>query len=170
MSLDQICQILLRSDADDARDLWDTDRGVMMGVDTESHFSKPRDLQLRHAAAMTNNDTTAAAAEVQRTDFVSVPVEDMERAKAFYRDTLEMSSPDWNASWPEIETGNVSLYLVDPTAMGITFAPHTAPLALRVKDVPEANASLRHAASRSPASTTPAFARWPSSTTPRATV
>jgi predicted enzyme related to lactoylglutathione lyase len=114
----------------------------MMGVDTESHFSKPRDPLLHHAATMTTNDTTAAAAEVQRTDFVSVPVEDMERAKAFYRDTLEMSSPDWNASWPEIETGNVSLYLVDPTAMGITFAAHTAPLALRVKDVPEAKRNL----------------------------
>jgi glyoxalase/bleomycin resistance protein/dioxygenase superfamily protein len=53
-----------------------------------------------------------------------------------------MSSPDWNASWPEIETGNVSLYLVDPTAMGIAFAPHTAPLALRVEDVPEAKDAL----------------------------
>jgi predicted enzyme related to lactoylglutathione lyase len=91
---------------------------------------------------MTSTDTPAAPAQVQRTDFVSIPVENMERAKAFYRDTLEMTSPDWDANWPEIETGNVSLYLVDPTAMGIDFAPHTAPLALRVNDVPEAKRSL----------------------------
>ena len=31
---------------------------------------------------------------VERTDFVSVPVQDMERAKAFYRDVLGMHSPD----------------------------------------------------------------------------
>jgi predicted enzyme related to lactoylglutathione lyase len=91
---------------------------------------------------MIHTDATAAPAEVQRTDFVSIPVENMERAKAFYRNTLEMSSPDWDANWPEIESGNVSLYLVDPTAMGIPFAPHTAPLALRVKDVPGAKRNL----------------------------
>jgi catechol 2,3-dioxygenase-like lactoylglutathione lyase family enzyme len=80
--------------------------------------------------------------EFQRTDFVSVPVADMERAKAFYRDTLGLHSPDWDKGWPEIETGNVSLYLVDPTRMGNEFAPHTAPIALRVDDVPAAKAEL----------------------------
>ncbi|MGH2873061.1 MAG: VOC family protein, partial [Solirubrobacteraceae bacterium] len=79
---------------------------------------------------------------VQRTDFVSVPVQDMERAKAFYRDVLGMHSPDWTAGWPEIETGNVSLYLVDPSAMGSEFAPHTAHIALRVSDVAEAKQTL----------------------------
>jgi catechol 2,3-dioxygenase-like lactoylglutathione lyase family enzyme len=78
----------------------------------------------------------------ERTDFVSVPVADMARAKAFYRDLLGLHSPDWDAGWPEIETGNVSLYLVDPTVMGQEFAPHVAPIALRVDDVPEAKAEL----------------------------
>jgi catechol 2,3-dioxygenase-like lactoylglutathione lyase family enzyme len=77
---------------------------------------------------------------VERTDYVSVPVQNMERAKAFYRDTLGMQSPNWEAGFPEIETGNVSLYLVDPTAMGMEFAPHTAHIALRVSDV----AAARH--------------------------
>ena len=80
--------------------------------------------------------------DLQRTDFVSVPVADMERAKAFYRDTLGLHSPDWDAGWPEIETGNVSLYLVDPTAMGGEFAPHVAPIALRVPDVAATKAEL----------------------------
>jgi catechol 2,3-dioxygenase-like lactoylglutathione lyase family enzyme len=31
---------------------------------------------------------------VERTDFVSIPVQDMERAKSFYRDVLGMQSPD----------------------------------------------------------------------------
>lgn len=55
---------------------------------------------------------------------------------------LGMQSPDWDANWPEIETGNVSLYLVDPTAMGKDFAPHTAAVALRVPSVSEAKQEL----------------------------
>jgi len=79
---------------------------------------------------------------VERTDFVSVPVQDIERAKAFYRDTLGMHSPSWESAWPEIETGNVSLYLVDPTAYGHEFGPHTAHIALRVPDVAAARVDL----------------------------
>jgi catechol 2,3-dioxygenase-like lactoylglutathione lyase family enzyme len=79
---------------------------------------------------------------VERTDFVSVPVQDMERAKAFYRDTLGMHSRNWDAPWPEIETGNVSLYLVDPTHVGWEFAPNAAHIALRVADVAEARREL----------------------------
>jgi catechol 2,3-dioxygenase-like lactoylglutathione lyase family enzyme len=80
--------------------------------------------------------------DIQRTDFVSVPVQDMPRAKGFYRDILGMQSPDWEDGWPEIETGNVSLYLVDPTVMGSEFAPNAAPIALRVPDVAAAKAEL----------------------------
>ena len=82
---------------------------------------------------------------VERTDFVSVPVGDMERAKRFYRDTLGMRSPDWDSQWPEIESGNVSLYLVDPTAWGGEFSPHRAHVALRVPDVAEARSTLEDA-------------------------
>jgi catechol 2,3-dioxygenase-like lactoylglutathione lyase family enzyme len=79
---------------------------------------------------------------VEQVDFVSVPVKDMERAKAFYRDTLGMHSPNWDAPWPEIETGNVSLYLIDPTAVGWEFVPHTGHIALRVTDVSDARRDL----------------------------
>ncbi len=78
----------------------------------------------------------------ERTDFVSVPVQDMDRAKTFYRDVLRVHSPNWDETWPEIETGNVSVYLVDPTQMGREFAPHTAPLALRVPDVAAGRSEL----------------------------
>jgi catechol 2,3-dioxygenase-like lactoylglutathione lyase family enzyme len=91
---------------------------------------------------MSQSETITASSDVQRTDFISIPVQDLDRAKAFYRVTLGMHSPDWQAPWPEIETGNVSVYLVDPTAMGTPFAPHTAPLALRVTDVAEAKRIL----------------------------
>lgn len=45
------------------------------------------------------------------------------RARVFCRDVLGMSSPDWSAGRPEIESGNVSLYLVDPTQMGSSSLP-----------------------------------------------
>jgi catechol 2,3-dioxygenase-like lactoylglutathione lyase family enzyme len=79
---------------------------------------------------------------VERTDFVGIPVADMERAKAFYRDTLGMHSPDWGAGWPEIETGNVSIYLTNPAALGQEFVPHSAAIALRVPDVAAARTEL----------------------------
>jgi predicted enzyme related to lactoylglutathione lyase len=79
---------------------------------------------------------------VERTDFVGVPVQDMERAKGFYRDVLALHSPDWEKAWPEIETGNVSLYLTNPAAVGQEFVPHSSAIALRVPDVPAAKAEL----------------------------
>jgi predicted enzyme related to lactoylglutathione lyase len=79
---------------------------------------------------------------VERTDFVSVPVQDMERAKRFYSETLGLESPNLDEGWPEFPTGNVSLYLVNPRAIGAEFAPHTAHIALRVPDVGEARRSL----------------------------
>ena len=84
---------------------------------------------------------------VERTDFVSVPVRDMERSKRFYSETLGLPSPnlDENA-WPEFETGNVSVYLVDPANVGGEFTgPHTAQIALRVPDVHEARRALEAA-------------------------
>jgi predicted enzyme related to lactoylglutathione lyase len=79
---------------------------------------------------------------VERTDFVSVPVEDMERAKRFYAETLGLRSPNLDSAWSEFETGNVSLYLVDPSAIGREFVPHSADIALRVPDVAATRAQL----------------------------
>ena len=80
---------------------------------------------------------------VERTDFVSVPVTDVERATGFYRETLGL--PQVSAGgWPEFQLGeNVSLYLIDPTNIGSTFTgPHTAHIALRVPDVDETRKEL----------------------------
>ena len=80
---------------------------------------------------------------VERTDFVSVPVTDLDRSTAFYRDTLGLEQIG-EGNWPEFQLGeNVSLYLLDPTNIGQVFrGPHTASLALRVPDVEEARAEL----------------------------
>ena len=80
---------------------------------------------------------------IERTDFVSVPVTDVERAAAFYRDTLGLEQVS-AGGWPEFQLGeNVSLYLIDPTNIGQEFtAPHTAHIALRVPDVAETRQEL----------------------------
>jgi predicted enzyme related to lactoylglutathione lyase len=80
---------------------------------------------------------------VERTDFVSVPVTDLERATSFYRDTLGLEQTG-EGQWPEFRLGeNAFLYLMDPANIGQEFrGPHTAPLALRVGDVEEARGEL----------------------------
>ena len=80
---------------------------------------------------------------VERTDFVSVPVTDLERSTAFYRDVLGLEQTGEGA-WPEFKLGeNAFLYLMDPTNIGQEFhGPHTAPIALRVPDVEEARREL----------------------------
>ena len=81
--------------------------------------------------------------KVERTDFVSVPVTDLERSTAWYRDTLGLEQTGEGA-WPEFRLGeNAFLYLLDPTNIGQEFrGPHTAPIALRVADVEAARAEL----------------------------
>jgi predicted enzyme related to lactoylglutathione lyase len=82
---------------------------------------------------------------VERADFVSVPVQDMARAKRFYSETLGLHSPNLDDGWPEFETGNVSLYLVEPTRFGQEFRPHVAHIALRVPDVAAEREKLEEA-------------------------
>ena len=87
---------------------------------------------------------SASGIGVERTDFISVPVRDMERSKRFYAETLGLPSPNLDeGGWPEFETGNISLYLMDPANVGQEFAgPHTAHVALRVPDVAAARGAL----------------------------
>jgi catechol 2,3-dioxygenase-like lactoylglutathione lyase family enzyme len=81
--------------------------------------------------------------QVERTDFVSVPVTDVERSARFYEETLGLPKTS-NGGWPEFRLGeNVSLYLVEPRRFGVeAWAPHTAHIALRVPDVAEARRAL----------------------------
>jgi catechol 2,3-dioxygenase-like lactoylglutathione lyase family enzyme len=82
---------------------------------------------------------------VERTDFISVPVTDVERAKRFYGETLglpEIEHPE--QGFPEYQLGeNVSLYLLQMEKVGGTFeGPHTGSIALRVPDVAAAQKEL----------------------------
>ena len=82
---------------------------------------------------------------VERTDFITVPVTDLERSRRFYTEVLGLPwINEGSPHWPEFQLGeNVSLYLMDPTNIGSTFqGPHTAHIALRVPDVAETRAEL----------------------------
>jgi catechol 2,3-dioxygenase-like lactoylglutathione lyase family enzyme len=81
--------------------------------------------------------------QVERTDFVSVPVTDLERSTRFYADTLGFPQIG-HGDWPEFQLGeNVSLYLIDPSNVGREFSgPNHGSIALRVADVEAARAEL----------------------------
>ena len=82
---------------------------------------------------------------VERTDFISVPVTDVERAKRFYGETLGLPEIEHaEQGFPEYQLGeNISVYLIDLEKVGSSFSgPHTAHVALRVPDVAEARREL----------------------------
>ena len=78
-------------------------------------------------------------------DFVSVPTQDLERAVAFYGETLglERSVYKPERNFAEFETGTVTLSVVNPEKMGIgEFRPNANHLALHVEDVAAAREAL----------------------------
>ena len=88
---------------------------------------------------------TEAPTIVTGVDFVSVPTQDLERAAAFYGETLGLRrsvyKPERN--FAEFETGDVTLSVVDPQKMGIgEFKPNANHLALQVQDVAAARTQL----------------------------
>ena len=80
---------------------------------------------------------------VERVDFWTVPVTDMERSKQFYGETLGLPQTG-DQGFPEFKLGdNGFLYLLSLEAIGSAFrAPHDAGFALRVPDVAQAREAL----------------------------
>ena len=77
---------------------------------------------------------------VERTDFVSVPVRDLDRAKTFYGETLGIRpNAKSHESYPEFETGNLTIALLVPSD---DFTPTSSSIALRVPDVEAARKQL----------------------------
>jgi catechol 2,3-dioxygenase-like lactoylglutathione lyase family enzyme len=81
---------------------------------------------------------------VERVDFVVVPTRDRDRALRFYGETLGLrANPHAAPSFPEFETGNVTIAIASPEEMGMPFAPlPPGQIALRVADVASARAEL----------------------------
>jgi predicted enzyme related to lactoylglutathione lyase len=78
---------------------------------------------------------------ISKLDFVAVPSEDPERARAFYVETLGLRADD-HARF-EMWAGETCLGIWEPAKMGFAFAPQkNAHLALHVDDVAAARADL----------------------------
>jgi len=89
--------------------------------------------------------TQSTPATVTGVDFVSIPTQDLERAVAFYGETLGLQRSVYmpDRAFAEFETGTVTLNVQDPVRMGIgEFSPNRNTIALHVPDVPAARAEL----------------------------
>ncbi|MGI8716009.1 MAG: VOC family protein [Solirubrobacteraceae bacterium] len=79
--------------------------------------------------------------EIRRLDFLGVPSQDADRARAFYRDTLGLR-PDEHAEY-ECWAGDTCLAIWMPERIGMEFVAQKGnPLALGVEDVGAARAVL----------------------------
>jgi catechol 2,3-dioxygenase-like lactoylglutathione lyase family enzyme len=86
--------------------------------------------------------------EVERVDYIRVPVDDIEKAKHFYGEVLglERNTKLTHDDWIEYETGNVTLAVMTPETHDYEFSPlPPGVIALRVPDVAEAKATLEAA-------------------------
>ena len=86
--------------------------------------------------------------EVERVDYVRVPVTDMAKAAHFYGEILglERNPRSADEDWVEYEAGNVTLAVMTPHTHDYEFTPlPPGTLALRVPDVAEAKAKLEAA-------------------------
>lgn len=85
--------------------------------------------------------TEARERTVTGVDFVVLPVEDLDRARAFYTDVLGLEpSKLWQrdgmpALGAEFETGSLTIALMDVAATGREFQAGAGAVALRVADV-----------------------------------
>ena len=77
-------------------------------------------------------------------DFIAVPTQDFEKADAFYGDVLGLERSIQWGDMPagEFETGSLTIAIMQSDAFGMSFSPHSHPVALHVPDVAEARAEL----------------------------
>jgi catechol 2,3-dioxygenase-like lactoylglutathione lyase family enzyme len=80
--------------------------------------------------------------QVERVDFVGFLTQDIQRAKRFYTEVLELPIESEGEHDIEFTLGQVTLDVFDPSSIGQPFAPSIAGFALRVADVEAARADL----------------------------
>lgn len=81
---------------------------------------------------------------VTGTDFVAIATEDFDRAVAFYTDVVGLPLVRRWGSMPagELETGTLTLALMQSDAFGMRFQANNHPIALHVEDFAAARAEL----------------------------
>ena len=81
--------------------------------------------------------TTAPSTFITGVDFVTLPAENFEESVHFYGTVLGLPPVKRWGDMPgaEFQAGNLTLAIMDPTAFGQEFRPHSLPIALQVDDV-----------------------------------
>ena len=82
---------------------------------------------------------------VQGVDFVPLHTRDIDTAVGFYGDTLGLTRSVYipERNYAEFETGNLTLSLISPQAIGIDYHVNRNAIALHVDDVEQARARLQ---------------------------
>jgi predicted enzyme related to lactoylglutathione lyase len=78
-------------------------------------------------------------------DFVTIPTNDFDASVHFYGTVLGLPAGKRWGDRPatEFQAGNLTLAIMDPTAFGQEFRPHSLPIALAVDDVAVARDQLK---------------------------
>jgi predicted enzyme related to lactoylglutathione lyase len=79
---------------------------------------------------------------VEHVDFISIPTQDVDRAKRFYGETLGLPLEKDRPTGAEYRAGQVTLGIWNPADQGVEFSPNKSGFALRVADVAEARRKL----------------------------
>jgi predicted enzyme related to lactoylglutathione lyase len=81
---------------------------------------------------------------IKGTDFICVGTQDFDRAREFYGQTLGLRESKQWGSMPaaEFETGSLTIAVMQSDAFGMSFSPHTHPIAFHVDDYEAACAEL----------------------------
>ena len=89
--------------------------------------------------------TTTSASRITGVDFVTVPASDFDESMSFYGEVLGLPFVKrWgNMPGAEYQAGNLTLAVMDPTAFGQEFKPHSLPIAFQVDDVAAAREELQ---------------------------
>ncbi|MDQ3723615.1 MAG: VOC family protein [Actinomycetota bacterium] len=77
-------------------------------------------------------------------DFVTVPTNDFEASVDFYANVLGLPKGKQWGTMPamEFQAGPLTIAIMDPTAFGQEFRPHSVPIAFQVDDVAAAREQL----------------------------
>ena len=112
-----------------------------------SRESRPSGRRSRRPASnrpMMEAQVTDEERLISGVDFVPVPTRDLEQAVRFYGETLALPRSRYHPErhFAEFETGNLTLNVMVPEAMGLEHHPIGTPIALRVEDVAAARRRL----------------------------
>jgi len=89
--------------------------------------------------------STAETSFITGVDFVTIPTNDFDASVEFYGTVLGLPQGKQWGSMPamEFQAGSLTIAVMDPTAFGQEFRPHSVPIAFQVDDVVAAREQLQ---------------------------